>query len=39
LKRETDINVSALVEKSIDSLDPIDREQLLIKMKTLRSKG
>ncbi len=30
------VTVSSLVEKSIDSLDQIDSEQLLVQMKTLK---
>ena len=33
------LTVSGLIEKSIDSLDQIDKEQLLIQLKTLKSKG
>lgn len=33
------LTVSGLIEKSIDSLDQIDKEEFLIHLKTLKSKG
>ena len=33
------LTVSSLVEKSIDSLDQIDKDELFVKLKTLKSKG